>query len=129
MISFFLLIFFEDINDWEESSSVILEKSNYYGFMNAMGILNCKQVTPSYRELPEEIKRPSCAGKTALGDEVLNESVVCLPVGTEGGDDDQGKHYHKNQYEDALFRVEDERFEVLHSMQESANSLFFRWTD
>jgi len=65
--------------------------------------------TVSYRKLPNNFPRPSCSGRGPLENAVLNDSWVSLPTGSE---DFSFKHMRKNQYEDNLFRCEDDRYEL-----------------
>jgi paired amphipathic helix protein Sin3a len=103
---------FKDIigyNEWEENQLMTHLRSNFYAFVSSVDFTTCKQVTPSYRELPKEVPIPPCSGRTVLGDAVLNDTCISIPTGTE---DQSFKSSRKNQYEEALFRVEDERYEV-----------------
>jgi paired amphipathic helix protein Sin3a len=122
-----LLVKFKEVclefPDWEERYSESVEKTEYYGFISAMGILNCRQVTPSYRALPDEVVKLPCSGRNQIGDENLNDSMFSLPTGNEGGEEDREKHFVKNQYEEALFRVEDERFELDRIIEANADVL------
>eukprot|EP00871_Galdieria_phlegrea_P002793 jgi/Galph1/3514/GphlegSOOS_G2171.1 len=65
--------------------------------------------TVSYRKLPDNFPRPTCSGRGPLENAVLNDSWVSLPTGSE---DFSFKHMRKNQYEDNLFRCEDDRYEL-----------------
>ena len=83
--------------------------TNYYSFVQSVGYANCKHATVSYRWLPPSINVPHCSGRTKLCEDVLNDKVVSIPVGSE----DYGfKSTRKNVYEEALFKCEDERFEL-----------------
>ena len=50
---------------------------------------------------------PSVSQRTELGAEVLNDHWVSV---TSGSEDYSFKHMRKNQYEESLFRCEDDRF-------------------
>lgn len=64
----------------------------------------------SYRILPKNYKLPEATGRTILCEEVLNDRMVSCPsFNSEDGTFIGSK---KNQYEEALFRCEDERFEM-----------------
>lgn len=65
--------------------------------------------TTSYILLPGDYPLMACSGKTALGREVLQDSVASVTTGTEDG---SFKQFRKNQYEEALFRAEDERYDL-----------------
>jgi paired amphipathic helix protein Sin3a len=64
---------------------------------------------PSYRILASNESRPKCSGRTAIGDEVLNDVLVSSPTGSE---DSGFKLTRKNAYEEELFRCEDQRCEL-----------------
>eukprot|EP01114_Cavostelium_apophysatum_P019570 TRINITY_DN6344_c0_g1_i6.p2 TRINITY_DN6344_c0_g1~~TRINITY_DN6344_c0_g1_i6.p2 ORF type:complete len:658 (+),score=243.67 TRINITY_DN6344_c0_g1_i6:2183-4156(+) len=51
---------------------------------------------------------PTCSGRTELCDSVLNDHWVSVPTGSEDG----FKSTRKNQYEEMLFKCEDDRFEL-----------------
>jgi hypothetical protein len=63
----------------------------------------------SYRILPDTYAMPPCSGRGPLETLVLNDSWVSVATGTE---DLNFKTMRKNQYEESIFRAEDERFEL-----------------
>ena len=63
----------------------------------------------SYRILPDDYQKPTCSGRGPLEQLVLNDSWVSVASGSE---DLNFKQMRKNQYEEAIFRAEDERFEL-----------------
>jgi paired amphipathic helix protein Sin3a len=65
--------------------------------------------TPSYRGLPKGYPMLSCSDRGKLEREVCNDLWVSVPTGSE---DFSFKIMRKNAYEEALFRCEDERYEV-----------------
>lgn len=70
----------------------------------------CRKCTPSYRALPKDYPRPVCSERSSLDMEVLNSDWVSIPIGSE--ESFSFKHMRKNTFEEALFRCEDERFEI-----------------
>uniref|UniRef100_A0A5B6ZFS1 Putative paired amphipathic helix protein Sin3-like 4 isoform X2 n=1 Tax=Davidia involucrata TaxID=16924 RepID=A0A5B6ZFS1_DAVIN len=82
-----------------------------------LDLSNCERCTPSYRLLPKNYPIPSVSQRTELGAEVLNDYWVSV---TSGSEDYSFKHMRKNQYEESLFRCEDDRFE-LDMLLESVN--------
>ncbi|XP_031282358.1 paired amphipathic helix protein Sin3-like 4 isoform X2 [Pistacia vera] len=82
-----------------------------------LDLSNCERCTPSYRLLPKNYPIPSASQRTDLGAEVLNDHWVSV---TSGSEDYSFKHMRKNQYEESLFRCEDDRFE-LDMLLESVN--------
>ncbi|CAJ2647756.1 unnamed protein product [Trifolium pratense] len=85
--------------------------------INELDLSNCEQCTPSYRLLPKNYPIPIASQRTELGAEVLNDHWVSV---TSGSEDYSFKHMRKNQYEESLFRCEDDRFE-LDMLLESVN--------
>lgn len=107
--------------------------------INELDLSNCDRCTPSYRLLPKNVYSASLAclyfslywwnlfslivflhvlyllmqypipiasQRTELGAEVLNDHWVSV---TSGSEDYSFKHMRKNQYEESLFRCEDDR--------------------
>ncbi|XVE84974.1 hypothetical protein DITRI_Ditri17bG0054700 [Diplodiscus trichospermus] len=98
--------------------SLFSSKDKYMGKpINELDLSNCEQCTPSYRLLPKNYPIPSVSQRTELGSEVLNDHWVSV---TSGSEDYSFKHMRKNQYEESLFRCEDDRFE-LDMLLESVN--------
>ncbi|XP_061344448.1 paired amphipathic helix protein Sin3-like 4 isoform X2 [Gastrolobium bilobum] len=73
--------------------------------INELDLSNCEQCTPSYRLLPKNYPIQSASQRTELGAEVLNDHWVSV---TSGSEDYSFKHMRKNQYEESLFRCEDD---------------------
>ena len=94
-------------DEWEQKQTD--NRNNYYAFVHMVDPTSCKQVTPSYRQLPGSILIPPCSGRTRLCEEVLNDVAVSIPTGSE---DKSFKSTRKNIYEENLFKCEDERFEL-----------------
>ncbi|KAK6922109.1 Paired amphipathic helix [Dillenia turbinata] len=93
-------------------------KDKYLGKpIQELDLSNCERCTPSYRLLPKNYPIPSASHRTELGAEVLNDYWVSV---TSGSEDYSFKHMRKNQYEESLFRCEDDRFE-LDMLLESVN--------
>ncbi|CAM0958907.1 unnamed protein product [Alopecurus aequalis] len=85
--------------------------------ISELDLSNCQRCTPSYRLLPKNYPIPSSSSRTELGVSVLNDLWVSV---TSGSEDYSFKHMRKNQYEESLFRCEDDRFE-LDMLLESVN--------
>eukprot|EP00245_Coleochaete_scutata_P002928 TRINITY_DN14179_c0_g1_i2.p1 TRINITY_DN14179_c0_g1~~TRINITY_DN14179_c0_g1_i2.p1 ORF type:complete len:1452 (-),score=385.29 TRINITY_DN14179_c0_g1_i2:688-5043(-) len=77
--------------------------------VSELDLSNCERCTPSYRLLPKSYPRPLSSHRTDLGLKVLNDNWVSV---TSGSEDYSFKHMRKNQYEESLFRCEDDRFEL-----------------
>ncbi|XP_024185746.1 paired amphipathic helix protein Sin3-like 2 isoform X2 [Rosa chinensis] len=74
-----------------------------------LDLSNCERCTPSYRLLPEDYPIPSASQRSELAAQVLNDHWVSV---TSGSEDYSFKHMRRNQYEESLFRCEDDRFEL-----------------
>ncbi|KAH7289366.1 hypothetical protein KP509_31G072300 [Ceratopteris richardii] len=77
--------------------------------ISELDLSNCEQCTPSYRLLPKSYPKPLVSHRKPLAHEVLNDSWVSV---TSGSEDYSFKHMRRNQYEESLFRCEDDRFEL-----------------
>lgn len=86
--------------------------------IHELDLSNCDSCSPSYRLLPKNYPIPLASQKTDIGAEVLNDHWVSV---TSGSEDYSFKHMRKNQYEESLFRCEDDRFE-LDMLLESVNA-------
>ncbi|XP_065063870.1 paired amphipathic helix protein Sin3a-like isoform X1 [Rhopilema esculentum] len=69
----------------------------------------CKRSGASYRALPQSYNQPKCTGRSQLCREVLNDVWVSLPSWSE---DTQFPGTRKTQYEEYIYKCEDERFEL-----------------
>ncbi|TDH69646.1 uncharacterized protein CCR75_009284 [Bremia lactucae] len=80
----------------------------------------CRRATPSYRSLPASYPIPPCSQRSVLEKEVCNDLWVSVPTGSE---DFSFKSMRKNQYEEALFKCEDERFEIDMVIEANASTI------
>ncbi|XP_046593518.1 paired amphipathic helix protein Sin3b isoform X2 [Neodiprion lecontei] len=69
----------------------------------------CKRLGASYCALPKSYVQPKCTGRTQLCKEVLNDTWVSFPTWSE---DSTFVTSRKTQYEEFIYRCEDERFEL-----------------
>lgn len=76
--------------------------------------------TTSYVRLPREYPSLPCTGRTPLGAEMLNDELVSVTTGTE---DSQFKQMRKNQYEENLFRCEDERYDLEMAIERNVSAM------
>jgi paired amphipathic helix protein Sin3a len=81
----------------------------------------CRRCSPSYRALPRDYPAPPCSGRSEEEAQVLNDMWVSLPVGSE--ESYTFRHMRRNTYEETLFRVEDERFEIDMAIDTNASTL------
>lgn len=70
---------------------------------------SCKRYGASYRALPRNYLKPECSGRTPLCKEVLNDTWVSFPSWSE---DSTFVSSRKTQYEEYIYRCEDERYEL-----------------
>ncbi|EFJ30442.1 hypothetical protein SELMODRAFT_440352 [Selaginella moellendorffii] len=77
--------------------------------ISELDLSNCETCTPSYRLLPKNYPRLPSNHRNELANSVLNDSWVSV---TSGSEDSSFKHMRRNQYEESLFRCEDDRFEL-----------------
>ena len=92
------------------SSEVHHDDTWYAVPLSEIDFTRCRKCTPSYRALPRDYPTPICSERNQEEEKVLNNIWVSLPVGSE--ESYTFRHMRKNQYEEALFRTEDERFEI-----------------
>ncbi|CAL5370003.1 unnamed protein product [Camellia sinensis] len=85
-------------------------KEKYMGkSIQELDLSNCQRCTPSYRLLPDDYPIPLVSQRSELGAQLLNDHWVSV---TSGSEDYSFKHMRRNQYEESLFRCEDDRFEL-----------------
>ena len=70
----------------------------------------CKRLGTSYCALPKSYEAPKCSGRTPLCKEVLNETWVSFP--SWSSEDSTFVSSRKTQYEEYIYRTEDERYEL-----------------
>lgn len=80
----------------------------------------CKRYGASYRALPKSYVQPKCSGRTALCREVLNDTWVSFPSWSE---DSTFVTSRKTQYEEHIYRCEDERFELDIVVESNLNTI------
>ncbi|AQK79686.1 paired amphipathic helix protein Sin3-like 5 isoform X2 [Zea mays] len=93
----------------EASTFPSKEKYNLCKPISELDLSNCQRCTPSYRLLPKNYPVPSASNRTDTEASVLNDRWVSV---TSGSEDYSFKHMRKNQYEESLFRCEDDMFEL-----------------
>lgn len=69
----------------------------------------CKRIGASYCALPKGSAPPRCSGRTQLCRQVLNDTWVSFPTWSEEATFVTSR---KTQYEEYIYRCEDERFEL-----------------
>lgn len=79
------------------------------GSCSTLDYSNLKRLGASYCALPQNYVQPRCSGRTALCREVLNDTWVSFPSWSE---DSTFVTSRKTQFEEYIYRCEDERFEL-----------------
>lgn len=106
-------------NLFEEFKALLFRRSAYdssasdmwYAIpLSEIDFSQCLKCTPSYRALPKDYPKAVCSDRDAMEQSVLNDAWVSIPIGSE--ESYSFKHMRKNQYEEALFKCEDDRFEI-----------------
>lgn len=77
--------------------------------ISELDLSSCERCGPSYRLLPKNFPPAPASTRSQLCKDVLNDNWVAV---TSGSEDYSFKAMRKNQYEEALFRCEDDRFEI-----------------
>lgn len=72
-------------------------------------VTQCKRLGTSYCAIPKASELKKCSGRTPLCREVLNDTWVSFPSWSE---DSTFNTSRKTQYEEFIYRCEDERFEL-----------------
>ena len=70
----------------------------------------CRKCTPSYRALPKSYPKAVCSERNDVEASLLNDVWVGIPIGSE--ESYSFRFMRKNQYEEALFKCEDDQFEI-----------------
>lgn len=97
-----------------------------------LDLSKCKQVSPSYWRLPEYYWMPLASNSSEIGDQVLNDNLVCASTGTERS---SFKQRRRTKQEEVLFKCEDDRFELdlllgwMHSAAENVEKLMIKIDD
>ncbi|XP_010528284.1 PREDICTED: paired amphipathic helix protein Sin3-like 2 isoform X2 [Tarenaya hassleriana] len=100
----------EDDHDIEVAKEKERCKEKYWAkSIQELDLADCERCTPSYRLLPQDYPIPAASHRSELGIEVLNDHWVSV---TSGSEDYSFKHMRRNQFEESLFRCEDDRFEL-----------------
>lgn len=79
--------------------------------LSEINFSQCRKCSPSYRTLPLNYPPATCSSRIGAPETAtLNDQWVSIPIGSE--ESYSFKHMRRNQFEEALFRSEDERFEI-----------------
>lgn len=81
----------------------------------------CQTYGPSYRKLPKAETYMPCSGRDAMCWEILNDEWVGHP--TWASEDSGFIAHRKNQYEEILFKIEEERLEFDYYMESNLRTI------
>ncbi|XP_070809376.1 paired amphipathic helix protein Sin3a [Pituophis catenifer annectens] len=106
-----LFTWFKNFLGYKESSHLesFPKERATEGIAMEIDYASCKRLGSSYRALPKSYQQPKCTGRTPLCKEVLNDTWVSFPSWSEDSTFVSSK---KTQYEEHIYRCEDERFEL-----------------
>lgn len=106
---------------YADQANLVKDKSKYGDKqVRDFDFAGCDKPTPSYRSVPSDYPMNlfhSHSGQSGMDASVLNSSFVCVPArrGTRlvwSPDEYDGPSERNNAYEENMFKVEDERYEV-----------------
>ncbi|KAK8164263.1 hypothetical protein IWX90DRAFT_487539 [Phyllosticta citrichinensis] len=80
-----------------------------------VALSNCRGLGPSYRQLPRAEKMRPCSGRDELCHSVLNDEWASHP--TWASEDSGFVAHRKNQFEEGLHRIEEERHDYDHTIE------------
>lgn len=114
-----------DLFDWFKAF-VGFDESPYYienitFKKHQLDLLLCKPYGPSYRKLPKVETLMPCSGRDDMCWEVLNDEWVGHP--TWASEDSGFIAHRKNQYEEILFKIEEERHEYDFYMESNLRTI------
>ncbi|TID13567.1 hypothetical protein CANINC_004925 [Pichia inconspicua] len=113
-----LFQWFKNFIGWEETplriEDIAIKKQQ-------IDLVMCKAAGPSYRQLPKSQTKMPCSGRDDLCWSIFNDQWVGHPVWAS---EESGFIAHrKNQYEEMLFRIEDERHEYDYFMEANLRTI------
>ena len=100
-----LMSWFKSFLAIEEQEEVIEARARQD--LGRVNLSHCRALGPSYRHLPKREQDKPCKGRDGMCYEVLNDVWASHP--TWASEDSGFVAHRKNQYEEALHRVEEER--------------------
>ncbi|KAK5207302.1 Transcriptional regulatory protein sin3 [Exophiala xenobiotica] len=100
-----LMSWFKNFLSVEEQDEVI--EARVRSDPGRVNLSHCRALGPSYRHLPKRDQNKPCKGRDGMCYEVLNDVWASHP--TWASEDSGFVAHRKNQYEEALHRIEEER--------------------
>ncbi|MBW0489565.1 hypothetical protein O181_029280 [Austropuccinia psidii MF-1] len=127
---------FTDLVGWKETNGISKSKNLTNGhLLTKKNRLNIEPTTrpvlserestpecgPSYRYLPDSELSSTCSGRDALCWDVLNDKLVCSPIGTV--EEQTFFPRQTNAFEKALYQAEDERHEYDYHIEANVRTI------
>ncbi|RMZ91337.1 hypothetical protein DV736_g1446, partial [Chaetothyriales sp. CBS 134916] len=100
-----LVQWFKDFLQIQDQEDFIEAKSRVD--LGRINLAHCRALGPSYRHLPKRDQNKTCKGRDGMCYQVLNDVWASHP--TWASEDSGFVAHRKNQYEEALHRIEEER--------------------
>ena len=88
---------------------------------NKVVLSNCRSYGPSYRLLPKRERSSKCSGRDAMCYDVLNDEWASHP--TWASEDSGFVSHRKNQYEETLHRMEEERHDYDYNIESASRTI------
>ncbi|KAF9894622.1 Transcriptional regulatory protein sin3 [Aspergillus nanangensis] len=109
-----LMAWFKRFMHVDEPEDKIIESKPQHepGVVN---LSHCRSLGPSYRLLPKRERQKPCSGRDQLCYNVLNDEWASHP--TWASEDSGFVAHRKNQFEDALHRIEEDRHDYDHHIE------------
>ena len=113
---------------YAQQEAALKEKSKYGSLrVRDFDFSNCENPTPSYHSYPSDYPHSlfmSNPGQSQTDSDVLKDSVVCVaPMRAPSIEDSDVVRVRHNAYEDMIFRIEDERFELEMAIERNEHAL------
>ncbi|KAG2420201.1 hypothetical protein HFD88_005001 [Aspergillus terreus] len=109
-----LMAWFKRFMHVEEPEDKIIE-SKPKQEPGVVNLSHCRSLGPSYRLLPKRERQKPCSGRDQLCYSVLNDEWASHP--TWASEDSGFVAHRKNQYEDSLHRIEEDRHDYDHHIE------------
>ncbi|KAI8379519.1 uncharacterized protein BYT42DRAFT_329822 [Radiomyces spectabilis] len=115
-----LFDWFKNVIGYEPSERIIERPAS---IIAKPDLMHCKTVdsSPSYRLVPKAWQNQPCSGRDQLAWEVLNDEYVSHPIWAS--EDDGFVASKKSQYEEAMHRCEEERYDYNLNIEANLNTI------
>ncbi|GMH41270.1 hypothetical protein BSKO_09180 [Bryopsis sp. KO-2023] len=105
----------------QRSRALLAQRNKYLTRpVSELDTTTLERPTTSYVRLPKDYPIMKCSGRTVTGEAVLQDELASVTTGTE---DSSFKHMRKNQYEENLFRCEDERYDLEMAIERNTSAM------